>query len=113
MLVEEVADGGFGPPISRLFCCPVKGAELNDEHDLVTEPELARLLRVSIRTLKRLRQHRVIPFLKIGGTVRYSRQKLMKELSVEKSGDGSGNRVMENRAASADRASDKPRVGIQ
>jgi excisionase family DNA binding protein len=40
---------------------------------LLTIPEVAGLLKVSVPTLRRLQRQRQIPFIKVGGCVRFSR----------------------------------------
>jgi excisionase family DNA binding protein len=40
---------------------------------LLTIPDVAELLRISIPTVRRLQQHRKIPFVKVGGCVRFVR----------------------------------------
>ena len=41
--------------------------------ELLTIPEVADLLRVSVPTVRRLQEQRRIPFTKIGGSVRFIR----------------------------------------
>jgi len=40
---------------------------------LLTIPEVADLLKISVPTLRRLQRQRQIPFIKVGGRVRFSR----------------------------------------
>jgi excisionase family DNA binding protein len=40
---------------------------------LLTIPDVAELLKISISTVRRLQQHRKIPFVKVGGCVRFNR----------------------------------------
>jgi excisionase family DNA binding protein len=40
---------------------------------LLTVPEVAGLLKISVPTLRRLQQQRRIPFIKVGGRIRFSR----------------------------------------
>jgi excisionase family DNA binding protein len=43
---------------------------------LFTIAEVAEILKVSIRTVRRLQQQRSIPFVKVGGAVRFTRNDL-------------------------------------
>jgi len=45
--------------------------------NLMTIAEAARFLRVSISSLRRLQQGRHIPFIKVGGSVRFARNDLL------------------------------------
>jgi excisionase family DNA binding protein len=40
--------------------------------ELLTIPEVAGLLKVSVPTVRRLQQQRQIPFIKVGGSVRFA-----------------------------------------
>ena len=40
---------------------------------LLTIPDVAALLKVSIATVRRLQQQRKLPFVKIGGSIRFER----------------------------------------
>jgi excisionase family DNA binding protein len=40
---------------------------------LLTIADVAQLLKISIPTVRRLQQHRKIPFIKVGGRVRFAR----------------------------------------
>ena len=44
---------------------------------LLTVSETARLLTVSVPTVRRLQQRRIIPFVKIGGSVRFDKSDLV------------------------------------
>ena len=46
-------------------------------HDINTEPEVAKYLRVSIRFLQRLRKAGKIRFTKFGAAIRYTRHQVM------------------------------------
>jgi excisionase family DNA binding protein len=41
--------------------------------ELLTIPEVAELLKVSVSTVRLLQQQRRIPFIKVGGSVRFER----------------------------------------
>jgi excisionase family DNA binding protein len=43
---------------------------------LFTISDVAELLKVSVRTVRRLQQQRKIPFVKVGGVVRFARSDL-------------------------------------
>lgn len=45
--------------------------------ELLTLPEVARLLRISIPSVRRLQQARHIPFIKVGGCVRFAKGDLV------------------------------------
>ncbi|MBV1699525.1 MAG: helix-turn-helix domain-containing protein [Hyphomicrobiales bacterium] len=40
---------------------------------LLTVPEVAEFLKVSVQSVRRLQQRRKIPFIKVGGCVRFTR----------------------------------------
>jgi excisionase family DNA binding protein len=44
--------------------------------DLLTIPEAAEVLKISVSGMRRLQQRRRIPFIKVGGRIRFSRQDL-------------------------------------
>jgi excisionase family DNA binding protein len=48
--------------------------------ELLTIPEVARLLKISVPGVRRLQQRRLIPFLKIGGSVRFQKNDLFEYL---------------------------------
>ena len=41
--------------------------------ELLTIPEVARLLKLSVPSVRRLQQQRRIPFFKVGGTIRFNK----------------------------------------
>jgi excisionase family DNA binding protein len=45
-----------------------------DSHsfELLTIPETARLLKISVTAVRRLQQRRCLPFIKVGGSVRFA-----------------------------------------
>lgn len=45
--------------------------------ELLTTPEAAQLLAVSVPTMRRLQQRRAIPFIKVGGSVRFDKRDLV------------------------------------
>jgi excisionase family DNA binding protein len=48
----------------------------SSEPELLTIPEVAKLLKISVRGVRRLQQRRRIPFVKIGGAVRFTKSDL-------------------------------------
>ena len=53
-----------------------KRADFDPTAELFTVPEAARFLRVSVSSMRRLQQGRRLPFVKIGGCIRFSRSDL-------------------------------------
>jgi excisionase family DNA binding protein len=45
--------------------------------DLLTIPEAAELLKISVSGMRRLQQRRRISFIKVGGSIRFARQDLL------------------------------------
>jgi excisionase family DNA binding protein len=45
--------------------------------DLLTIPDAAEVLKISVSGIRRLQQRRRIPFIKVGGSIRFARQDLM------------------------------------
>ncbi len=45
--------------------------------ELLTIPEAAKLLKISVTSIRRLQQRRAIPFIKMGGSVRFVVKDLM------------------------------------
>ena len=54
------------------------------ELDLLTIPEVADLLKISIPTVRRLQDQRRIPFTKIGGSVRFIRDDVVAYVQQER-----------------------------
>lgn len=48
--------------------------------ELLTVAEVAKLLRISLTSVRRLQQGRHIPFLKVGGSVRFAKADLVSYL---------------------------------
>jgi excisionase family DNA binding protein len=51
--------------------------EISTALELLTIPEVARLLRISVPSVRRLQQQRLIPFFKVGGRIRFARSDLV------------------------------------
>jgi excisionase family DNA binding protein len=45
--------------------------------DLLTIPEAAKLLKISVSGMRRLQRSRRIPFIKVGGSIRLARQDVL------------------------------------
>lgn len=45
--------------------------------ELLTIDEVAKFLKVSLTTVRRLQQGRHIPFIKVGGTIRFAREDIV------------------------------------
>nr|QIG95514.1 helix-turn-helix domain-containing protein [Bradyrhizobium sp. 6(2017)] len=52
--------------------------------ELLTIAEVAKLLRVSVPSVRRLQQRRRIPFVKIGGCVRFTKNDIMLYLAKQR-----------------------------
>jgi excisionase family DNA binding protein len=50
--------------------------------ELLTVPEAAALLKISVPGLRRLQQRRLIPFIKVGGSVRFAKADLASYLTI-------------------------------
>ena len=48
--------------------------------ELLTIPEVAELLKVSVSTIRLLQQQRKLPFIKVGGSVRFERSDVLSYL---------------------------------
>jgi excisionase family DNA binding protein len=58
------------------LCCSLTNMSIDADPTLglLTVPEVADLLKISVPTLRRLQRHRQIPFIKVGGSVRFSKR---------------------------------------
>jgi predicted DNA-binding transcriptional regulator AlpA len=54
---------------------------MQPRRDIVTEPELAKELRISVRALINYRNQRLIPHIRLGRSVRYDRAAVEKALA--------------------------------
>jgi len=52
-------------------------ADFDPAIELLTIAEVAGLLKISIPTVRRLQQRRLIPFFKVGGSVRFNRSDIV------------------------------------
>jgi excisionase family DNA binding protein len=69
--------------------------EKTHETELVTEKQIAQDLTVSVRTARRLRKQNILPFYRIGRTIRYSRaecRKALQEFRVKTSAEHQGDK---------------------
>jgi excisionase family DNA binding protein len=48
-------------------------ADFDPTVELLTIPELAALLKISIPSVRRLQGRRLIPFIKVGGSIRFTK----------------------------------------
>jgi excisionase family DNA binding protein len=51
--------------------------ETDPSLELLTIPEVARLLKISVPSVRRLQQQRSIPFFKVGGRIRFERSDIV------------------------------------
>ena len=51
--------------------------EISTALELLTIPEVARLLKISVPSVRRLQQQRRIPFFKVGGRIRFERNDIV------------------------------------
>ena len=58
--------------------------ETRPEPELLTIPEVADFLKLSIPTIRRLQQQRCIPFIKVGGCVRFTKSDIMSYLETRR-----------------------------
>ncbi len=56
-------------------------AASNQAIELLTIPEVAEVLRISVAGVRRLQQGRHIPFHKVGGSVRFAKEDLVSYLA--------------------------------
>jgi excisionase family DNA binding protein len=54
--------------------------------ELLTIPEVAKLLKISASGVRRLQQARQLPFIKVGGSVRFSRRDIASYLEAHRIG---------------------------
>ena len=57
---------------------------MEHEIELLTVKEVAELLRVSLPTVRRLQQARRLPFIKVGGCVRFAKSDIIEYLKRER-----------------------------
>jgi excisionase family DNA binding protein len=55
--------------------CSLKAtpADSSQAIELLTIPEVAELLKISVVTVRRIQERRLIPFIKVGGSVRFAK----------------------------------------
>lgn len=59
---------------------PTPSIQSINQSRLLTEQEAASFLAVTTRTMRRYRDANVIPFIRLGGTIRYDRIKIQRAL---------------------------------
>jgi excisionase family DNA binding protein len=60
------------------------GAVGSRSDELLTIPEVARLLKISVAGVRRLQQGRQLPFLKIGGSIRFFKSDIQSYLEKQR-----------------------------
>jgi excisionase family DNA binding protein len=70
--------GLYGPSAIADLYCSLKNMPTDPTQimELLTIPEVAEFLKISVPSVRRLQQRRLIPFFKIGGSVRFNRSDL-------------------------------------
>ncbi len=58
--------------------------ERNQAIELLTVAEAARLLKISVTGVRRLQQRRLLPFIKVGGQVRFAAEDLLTYLETRR-----------------------------
>jgi excisionase family DNA binding protein len=58
--------------------------DTNSTVELLTIAELAELLKISVTGVRRLQQARQLPFIKVGGSVRFSRNDIIAYLKRQR-----------------------------
>jgi excisionase family DNA binding protein len=59
-------------------------ADFDPTVELLTIPEVAELLKISVPTVRRLQQRRLIPFFKVGGSIRFTRGDVLSYLMTNR-----------------------------
>jgi excisionase family DNA binding protein len=59
-------------------------ADFDPTIELLTIPEVAELLKISIPTVRTLQQRRLIPFFKVGGSIRFNRSDIVSYLKKKR-----------------------------
>jgi len=59
-------------------------ADFDPTVELLTIPEVAELLKISVPTVRRLQQRRLIPFFKVGGSIRLTRGDVLSYLMTNR-----------------------------
>ena len=54
--------------------------EREDDRTLTTEKRIAKQLNISVRTARRLRTQKILPYYRIGRTIRYDQRECQKAL---------------------------------
>lgn len=68
----ELHIGRFLVPI--LYCSLISmPIDLTPEGELLTTAEVAKLLKISVSSVRRLQSARALPFVKVGGSVRFTK----------------------------------------
>jgi len=60
--------------------------DFNSDIELLTIADVAELLKISVSGVRRLQQGRVIPFFKIGGSIRFSKADVLSNVVKQRVG---------------------------
>ena len=83
------ADGTLDGPVGTAEAASFLDKQPNDfqsEVRLLTIPEAAEILTISVSGMRRLQQKRCIPFFKVGGSVRFAKSDLVSYLARRRIG---------------------------
>jgi excisionase family DNA binding protein len=80
MLRQPVGHAEIAPPFDK------QPNELQPDIALLTIPEAAKLLTVSVSSMRRLQQGRLVPFFKVGGSIRFAKEDLVSYLAQQRVG---------------------------
>jgi excisionase family DNA binding protein len=58
--------------------------DTNSTVELLTIAEIAELLKISVTSMRRIQQARQLPFIKIGGSIRFSRDDIIAYLTRQR-----------------------------
>lgn len=83
------ANGKLRRPIGSAEAAPPFDKQPSDSQPditLLTIPEAAELLTISVSSMRRLQQGRRIPFFKVGGGIRFAKEDLVSYLAQQRVG---------------------------
>jgi excisionase family DNA binding protein len=81
------ASDKLGMPVGLAEAAPLferQPSDLQSHITLLTIPEAAELLTISVSSTRRLQQERRIPFFKVGGSVRFAKHDLVSYLAKQR-----------------------------
>jgi len=88
-MTKTPASDRLGLPIGQADAAPLFDNQLNEIDpavELLTIPETAEFLTVSVSSVRRLQYGRHIPFFKVGGSVRFAKGDLASYLTQQRIG---------------------------